>query len=158
MGNFAALSARALVAVIAGSPGSSDSGSLPRTGSDSTGLLAGAGGLVMLLIYLGLVLIYVAGMWQVFQKAGQKGWFAIIPILNLYVLIKIAGRESWWLILALIPCVNFVVLAIVSIDVAKAFGKSEGYGIGLWLLGIIFYPLLGFGDARYNGAQQGPVL
>jgi hypothetical protein len=50
----------------------------------------------------------------------------------------------------LIPIVNIVVSIIVSIDIAKNFGKDTGFGIGLWILGIIFYPILGFGDAEYN--------
>lgn len=133
-------------------------GALAGSSSSGGGAAAGIGVGVFMLIYLAIFVIYVIGLWKVFEKAGQKGWLAIIPILNLYVMIKIAGREGWWLILMLIPCVNIVVIAVVSIDIAKAFGKSEAYGIGLWLLGIIFYPMLGFSDARYQGPQTTPVI
>ena len=75
-------------------------------------------------------MLYIAGLWKMFVKAGQQGWLAIIPILNIYILIKIAGREGWWIILFLIPCINIVVAAIVYIDVAGKFGKSAAYGIG----------------------------
>lgn len=67
------------------------------------------------------------------------------------MLIRIAGREAWWIILFFIPCVSFVVMIIVCMDVAPKFGKSQGYGIGLALLGPIFFPMLGFGDAQYQG-------
>jgi hypothetical protein len=117
----------------------------------------GAAALFFFLIYAVIIVLYIAGLWKVFEKAGQKGWFAIIPILNIYVLIKIAGREGWWIILFLIPCVNIVVAAIVYIDVAAKFGKSAAYGVGMWLLGFIFIPLLGFGDAEYSGDTT-PVL
>ena len=104
-------------------------------------------------IIVGLVVII--GMWKVFEKAGQPGWGALIPIYNIYLLLKIAGRPSWWLILYLIPFVNFVALIIVSLDVAKAFGKSATFGIfGLVLFSFIGYPVLGFGDATYKGATQ----
>ena len=104
-------------------------------------------------IIVGLVAII--GMWKVFEKAGQPGWGALIPIYNIYLLLKIAGRPSWWLILYLIPFVNFVALIIVSLDVAKAFGKSATFGIfGLVLFSFIGYPVLGFGDATYKGATQ----
>ncbi len=126
--------------------------------SSSGGAGAAVGGLFFFLIYFAIIIVYIVGMWKVFEKAGQKGWLAIIPILNLYVLIKIAGREGWWIILMLIPCINIIVIAIVSIDVAKAFGKTEAYGIGLWLLGFIFYPMLGFGDATYQGPQTTPII
>lgn len=112
---------------------------------------AGVGILFFVLIYLAIVVLYIAGLWKVFEKAGQQGWLAIIPILNIYILIKIAGREGWWILLFLIPCVSFVVAAIVYIDVAGKFGKSAAYGIGMWLLGFIFIPMLGFGDATYQG-------
>jgi hypothetical protein len=124
--------------------------------ADSGG--AAIGGLFFFLIYIAIFVLYVAGMWKVFEKAGQKGWMAIIPILNWYVLIKIAGREGWWVILLFIPCVNIVVLALVSLDVARAFGKTTGYGIGLWILGVIFYPMLGFGDSQYQGPPLAPIL
>ena len=117
-------------------------------GSSSGGV---AGGLLFFLIYFAVIILMIAGMWKMFEKAGQQGWLAIIPILNIYILIKIAGREGWWIILFLIPCVNIVVALLVYLDVAKQFGKSAGYGIGLWLLGFIFFPLLGFGDDQYQG-------
>jgi hypothetical protein len=67
------------------------------------------------------------------------------------VLLKIAGKLVWWILLMLIPFVNFVVAIIVSMGVAERFGKSTGFGIGLALLSPIFYPILAFGDARYQG-------
>ena len=67
------------------------------------------------------------------------------------VLLKIVGRPWWWLILAMIPFVNFIILIIVELDLAKPFGKGVGFAIGLILLGPIFIMILGFGDARYQG-------
>jgi uncharacterized membrane protein YhaH (DUF805 family) len=64
---------------------------------------------------------------------------------------KIAGRPGWWLILFLIPLVNLIISILVSLDLAKSFGKGAGFGLGLAFLGPIFYPILGFGSARYNG-------
>ena len=67
---------------------------------------------------------------------------------------QIAGRPAWWLVLFFIPIVSIVAAIILFIDIAKAFGKGAGFGIGLALLGFIFYPMLGFGDAQYQGAPQ----
>ena len=44
------------------------------------------------------------------------------------------------------------VAIVLRIDIAKSFGKGAGFGIGLALLGIIFWPILGFGSAQYQGA------
>ena len=112
----------------------------------------GGGGGVMIFVYLLFVVAVVAGMWKVFTKAGQPGWGCIIPIYNIYLLTKIAGRPAWWIILCFIPIVSLVIIIIMSMDIAKAFGKGKGFGIGLALLGFIFYPILGFGSAQYVGA------
>ena len=106
--------------------------------------------IVMIIVWVAVAILMIAAMWKVFEKAGEPGWAAIIPIYNTIVLLKIAGRPIWWILLLLIPLVNFIIWIMVSIDVAKRFGKGTGFGIGLALLGFIFYPILGFGDARYN--------
>jgi hypothetical protein len=111
----------------------------------------GAAAAIPMLIQLAVIVLMIAGLWQVFTKAGKPGWAAIIPIYNLIILLEIIGRPIWWIILMLIPCVNIVVAAIVFIDLAKSFGKGVGFGIGLWLLGFIFIPILGFGSAQYQG-------
>jgi len=98
-----------------------------------------------------VALLLIVAMWKVFTKAGQPGWASIIPIYNLYIWCKIVGRPGWWIILLLIPFVNIIVGIVLCIDMAKSFGKGVGFGIGLALLGIIFWPVLGFGSAQYQG-------
>ena len=98
-----------------------------------------------------LAVLVIAGLWKTFNKAGLPGWGAIIPIYNVYLMLKLAGRPGWWLLLYLIPCVSLVIAIIVSLDIAKAFGKGALFGIGLALLGFIFFPILGFGSAQYIG-------
>lgn len=113
------------------------------------GFLATAFGLLCMgagLIFVGL---YIAGLWMIFEKAGQKGWKAIIPIYNFWVLLEIVGRPQWWIILFFIPIVNFIVWIIVYLDLAKSFDKSVWWGIGLIILTWLFILLLGFGDAQY---------
>ena len=104
-----------------------------------------------MIVGLLIALFLIVAMWKVFTKAGQPGWACIIPIYNLYVWCKIVGRPWWWILLMLIPFVNFIIAIILGIDIAKSFGKGAGFGIGLALLGIIFLPILGFGSAQYQG-------
>jgi len=101
-------------------------------------------------IYISVLVLVVIALWRVFEKAGQPGWAAIVPFYNLYILCKIAGKPGWWVLLMLIPLVNIVILLLVKIDLARAFGKDTAFAIGLWLLPIVFYPLLAFGDAQYR--------
>ena len=100
-------------------------------------------------------ILMIVAWWKIFTKAGQPGWACIVPIYNLYVWCKIVGRPWWWILLMLIPFVNFIILIILIIDLAKSFGKGVGFGIGLLLLPVIFFPILGFGSAQYQGPTAG---
>ena len=105
------------------------------------------------LLMLAITVFFLASLWKLFTKAGKPGWASLVPIYNVIVLLQIAGRPAWWLLLMIIPVVNFFVVLVVAIDVAKNFGKGTGFGVGLFFLGFIFYPILGFGDARYMPAH-----
>jgi hypothetical protein len=110
----------------------------------------GSGGAIALLIYLVILVIVLVGCWKMFVKAGQPGWGILIPIYNTYLMIKVAGRPGWWLILMFIPLVNIIVGIIITVDVARNFGKGVGFVLGMIFLGFIFYPILGFGSAQYQ--------
>ena len=121
--------------------------------SDSSGaiaLLFGFLGAYFLFIGV-LVAIIVASMWKMFEKAGQPGWAAIIPIYNYVVLLQIVGKPWWWIFLFMIPLANIVFAIIMYVELARSFGKSTAFAIGLIFLSIVFFPILGFGDARYIG-------
>lgn len=117
----------------------------------AAGVAGCLGGGLAFFVWLVVLAVVIAGLWKVFEKAGQPGWAAIIPFYNIYVLTtQIARREILWFILALIPFVNIIAAIVVSIDVARKFGKGTGFGLGLAFLPFIFYPILGFGSAQYN--------
>jgi hypothetical protein len=98
-----------------------------------------------------LIIIYFASQWKIYSKANQPGWACLIPIYNIWIVLKIIGKPGWWLLMIFIPFVNLI-FAIWMINLmSKSFGKSEGFTIGLLLLPLIFYPILGFGSANYIG-------
>lgn len=121
------------------------------TQQDDGGLLGGVFGLAAFCCWAIVLLMYLAGTWQIYSKAGRPGWAAIIPIYNIWVLQDIVGRPNWWIILYFIPFVNFIVFAINMWDLSRSFDKSIGYTIGLIFLPFIFVLVLGFGDAQYYG-------
>ena len=125
--------------------------------SNSQAAAAGAGVGMVFIVELALLVLIIAALWRIFTKAGQPGWAALIPFYNLYVLLQVAGKPGWWLILMLIPLVNLVILIITLSALAAKFGKGVGFTIGLILLPIVFYPILGFGGAKYQGAPALPV-
>jgi Family of unknown function (DUF5684) len=110
-------------------------------------VMGGVGGLIGLLV----ALIIVAGLWKIFTKAGQPGWAAIVPIYNMIVLTKIVGKPMWLAVLLILPCTFFIGWILVSLALAKSFGKEIGFAIGLMFASLIFVPILGFGSAEYKG-------
>ena len=110
-----------------------------------------------LVIVIPIVLIAIVAIWRVFTKAGQPGWAVLIPFYNLYVYSQVVKRPGWWMLLyfaSIIPVVGSLAVLFVSIidslRLAKLFGKSAGFGVGIILLGIVFLPILAFGDADYD--------
>jgi hypothetical protein len=106
---------------------------------------------------IALIVLLIVAFWKFFEKAGQPGWAAIIPIYNAYILCKIGGKPGWWVILLCIPLVNVIFGIWLANMISKSFGKDEGFTVGLVLLGIVFYPILAFGDAKYIGPYGDPV-
>lgn len=106
-------------------------------------------GMIIFIVLIWLVIV--AATWKVYTKAGKPGWAAIIPIYNIIVLLEIVGKPIWWFLLFFVPCVNFVFIIWTYNLLSKSFGKSEGFTVGLVLLGPIFMCILGFGDAVYLG-------
>ena len=98
-------------------------------------------GIGMWIFILAMVVVTIASMWRIFEKAGKPGWAAIVPIYNAVVLCQVAGRPGWWVLLMLIPLVNIIIWIIVSIGLANNFGKGALFGLGLLFIGIIFYPI-----------------
>ena len=105
------------------------------------------------IIWLIVAVFMLIAMWKVYTKAGKPGWGCIIPIYNVYLMMKIAGKPGWWFILCFIPIVNIVIGIIATIGIANNFGKGVGFAVGLILLPIIFYPMLAFGSAEYIGSE-----
>lgn len=113
---------------------------------------------MLALFYLAFVVVYIAGMWKAFEKAGQPGWACLIPFYNFYIMTKIGGKPGWWVLLLFIPVANIVVAIWTLNMISKSFGKDEGFTAGLIFLGFIFWPILGFSnDVRYLGPYGDPA-
>lgn len=89
--------------------------------------------------------------WGVFAKAGEAGWQAFVPIWNVVILLRIAGKPWWWLLLLLVPILNIVVLFLVWLALSESFGHSVGFAIGLFFLPVIFLLMLWLGSNDYRG-------
>ncbi|MFK8039154.1 MAG: DUF5684 domain-containing protein [Crocinitomicaceae bacterium] len=110
--------------------------------------------MIAIILALGFLVFIIAALWKVFEKAGQPGWAAIVPIYNYYIMAKMAEKPDYWTILMLIPFVNIVFIIWAWNRIVKRFGKDEAFTVGVILLGIVFIPILGFGDAQYKGLNH----
>ena len=117
-----------------------------------------AGIILYILFVLGLVVFYAAAMWNIYRKAGFEGWECLVPIYRILIFLKIIGKPWWWILLLFVPFVNIVILIRGANMLSYSFGKDEGFTAGLILAGFIFIPILGFGDAQYQGPYGDPVL
>ena len=110
-----------------------------------------AAGTVTFLLSAGVVAAQAAGMAMSFSKADEPARAAIVPVYNLYVWLKVAGRPAWWLLLWILPLLTIIPQHHGARRHGEKFGKGTGFGIGLMFLPFVFFPILGFGDATYRG-------
>ena len=93
--------------------------------------LAGGAALVVLLgicvaayIYTSLALQTIAN-----KTNTQNAWLAWIPIANVFLMLQIAKKPIWWIILCLIPLVNIIIFIMIWMGIAEARGKPSWWGI-----------------------------
>ena len=93
------------------------------------------------------------GLYKTFEKAGEKGWKAFVPVYNFLVWLKIIKKPWWWIFLILIPTVGFYMLAIMIVLLSNCFGKrnfiSQVFAFAAYF---IWIPYLGFSkDVKFTG-------
>jgi hypothetical protein len=102
--------------------------------------------------------ISIVAIWKIFVKAGQPGWYSLVPIVNGVILLRIARKPWWWLIASIIPLVGIYILFSWAFGFAHAFGKPKSFGLVLVFLPFIGFPLLAFGSSKYQRAHEGDSL
>lgn len=128
-----------------------DAGSAVATGVGAAlGILA-----FVYILALAVSIFTIVCNWKVFKKAGKKGWEAIVPIYNTIVLLEITNLPMWYIALFFIPVGNIIVMFLIYIELAKKFGQSAGFGVGLVFLNPIFMAILAFNK---NYVYQGQVV
>lgn len=111
---------------------------------------------ILFLYLLPYFLLQIVGLYRLFQKAGEEGWKAIIPIYNHWVWVKIIGKPWWWFALLFIPVINVLVYLGMLVEMAKVFNR---FGFWSHALSVLFSPIyfiyLGFSDdAFYLGPDR----
>lgn len=123
----------------------------PTTNTAADGGILGT---ILLLIGAVYLLLFVAT-WKLYTKAGRAGWASLVPIYNTVVFCQICGRSGWLTLALMIPGVNLIISIMLTVDLARVFGRGAGFVLGLIFLSPIFFPILAFGSSRYVGTHSG---
>ena len=132
--------------------------------------------LIVAAVTILLGVICIIANWRIYEKAGESGWWSLIPILNGHVAYKIAWHPFfYWITFACLFGVEFlstmqfksgvsmplaamalslasaIISIVYNVKLSKAFGHGIGFAVGLIFLPVIFIPILGFGDSIYYG-------
>ena len=108
----------------------------------------------IMIFFLQVRVIHWAALWLLFRKADEPGWAAIIPVYNILIAIKIAGKHWWYILLLLIPIVNIIVGILILHGLSKSFGKGGWFTVGLIFFRVIFLAILGFGKSAFVGDKS----
>ncbi len=115
-------------------------------------------------IYMILSILFfvasLAGLYRIFQKAGYKGWTALIPFFNLYIWLKVVDKPLWWYLFLILPFINVFTLLLMVVETLKCFRKD---GLGEQALGVLFpfvyLPYLGFSpQEKYTHPSELPQI
>lgn len=132
-------------------------------------------GTVAIVITIAIGVLSIVATWIIYQKAHERGWAAIVPFYNDFVLFKIAWGNGWMFLLSVIPgivmgitspdlglsfssssaakaiysiagIITLVVMIITFVKLAKVFGKGGGFACGLIFLNTIFLCIMAFSN------------
>jgi len=109
-------------------------------------------GITVWIICIAIAILQIIATWKIFKKSGYEGWETLIPGHNEFVLFKMVGINPAWVLLEIFFTPSAIVFLFwKNIELAHSFRRSTAFGIGLSLLPVIFYPILGFGKDQYVG-------
>ena len=96
-------------------------------------------------------ILQIVAKWNIFDKADEPGWAAIVPFYGNYIFHYITWGNGWWFLASFIPGISFVVKVITMVKLSCSFDKNSVFTLGLMLYPPIFLAILGFDDSEYIG-------
>ncbi|MBQ6387333.1 MAG: hypothetical protein IJH96_01775 [Ruminococcus sp.] len=114
--------------------------------------------------------------WKILEKAGEKGWKALIPFYNIFMSHHIVGMNHAWFILEMIiwtfetfvaafldfplwfetafliftTVFTLVSAAVHANKMCNCFGKGLAFKLGMFFIPYVFPMMLAFGPAEYK--------
>lgn len=99
-------------------------------------------------IFYLLLILYIESVFFLFKRHHQNPWFSLVPVLNNWILLKIAGKPAWWNFMIYVPIVRYFILYQVNVTLAADAGKNRTFAIGMTFIPSIFYGYLYLNDKR----------
>jgi signal peptidase I len=101
---------------------------------------------LMTILLLVIILFPMLNYW-VFNDAGVEGYKALIPFYNYYIWLQVIGKPWWWLILMLVPFINFFMIMLMLVQTAISYGKNDlGSQALAVLVPFVYIPYLGISE------------
>lgn len=101
----------------------------PEAAAGALAVMAGFS-LFMFVVMIALYVFYAICLMKIAKRTNTpNGWMAWIPIANVILMLQIAKKPIWWILLFLVPFVNIVFAILVWMGIAKAVNKPEWLGI-----------------------------
>ena len=141
----------------------------------------GKAALPICLALLAWYLLDIIAKWRIYRKASEPGWKSLIPVYNSYVLFKRVWKTScfWIMVVCALAAaitttlglagtaqsvmtslttffqlLSLIISIMFNVKLARSFGKGTGFAVGLIFLNPVFMIILGFGSAKYAGADK----
>jgi len=141
---------------------------------------------IVFLVFLYVVGVMLVATAMVYVKAGRPAWLSLVPLYSFVEMLDIAGISVWWglmvpalsalSIAGLFVCADttlgfwisllldsalavgtFGFMGYLYYYLARSFGENGWYAVGYLFLPFIFFPLLGFGTAKFKGSKKKSV-
>lgn len=114
-------------------------------------------GLLSFFVFIGLYVWVALALGAVFRKSGDEAWKAWVPIYNQVILLRLGGLSPWLLLLYLIPGLGSFAVWIIQVIACHQINREFGVGAGMTVLAALLFPVwasvLGWGSARWVGAE-----
>ena len=89
---------------------------------------------LMTVLLLIIILFPMLNYW-IFDDAGVGGYKALIPFYNYYIWLKVIGKPWWWLLIMLVPFINFFMIMLMLVQNALSYSK---HNLGEQALAVLF--------------------
>ncbi len=108
------------------------------------------------------MIVFIVYWWIMFERAGIKGWFSVIPFVNLWKICEVIYGAGWKMFILLIiffvvpfipmgGLITLLLMAFLPYRVCQAYGKDDGLSVAItYLLFLGSIAMIFTSLARFN--------